>query len=258
MVVPIASVRVVPDTSPEAILLSLLKRHSLSSRPARGGEALEVSEGSTPPPALGRRIASWCGGDEQLAVCGQLVAGRGVLLLKVFRAVLPLVLFLAAVPAASASPTGGEIPHCKPLWSDELPPSDREAQAQDLELSVRYTWETALPAGQHVRWILSLRNRTSLALHLSFRSTQYANVMLLRGGRIVYSWDAKYGFGQSLTARRLGPRETYVCRLGPDLLDLEPGRYELVAYLNSMTRVQRVNIRRSFVVPGWRDLWRLR
>jgi Intracellular proteinase inhibitor len=170
------------------------------------------------------------------------------------RAVLPLVLLLAAVPAASASRPGGEIPHCKTLLS-EVPPSDRSARPQDLELSVRYTLETVLPAGQRVRWILNLRNRTSRALRLSFPSSRYANVVLRRGGRVVYSWSYRRFFLDVVTARRLGARATYVCSLGPDLLDLEPGRYEVVAYLSSMMRAE---TRRSLVVPGWRDHWRRR
>lgn len=101
--------------------------------------------------------------------------------------------------------------------------------------------------GTQVRWTLSLRNRTSKALRLSFRSSQYADVVLRQGGRTVYSWSDHRVFLTVITALRLGAEETYVCSLGPDPLDLEPGRYELIAYLASSVPIR---TRRSFIVRG--------
>jgi Intracellular proteinase inhibitor len=167
----------------------------------------------------------------------------------VSRAVLSLVLLLAAVPAASASRAGSEISHCRTFGV--IPPTHRSAQPRDLDLKVSYSLEPSV-TGQQVRWTLSLRNRTSSALRLSFPTSKYANVVLRQGGKIGYSWSSDRVFAQYVTARRLGPGATYVCNLGPDLLDLEPGRYELIAYLAS--RSVPVRTRRSLVIPGQRLL----
>jgi Intracellular proteinase inhibitor len=78
----------------------------------------------------------------------------------------------------------------------------------------------------------------------------YGNVVLRRGGETVYAWARGHGFLQAVTYRRLGPRETYACRLGPDVLDLQPGRYEVFAYLSLLG--MRAVTRRSLVVP---DPW---
>jgi hypothetical protein len=149
----------------------------------------------------------------------------------VSRVVLSLVLLLAAVPAASASRAGSEISHCRTFLSGILA-TDRSAQPRDLDLRVSYSLETSVTGGQ-VRWTLSLRNRTSSALRLSFPTSQYANIVLRQSGRIVYSWSSHRAFAQVITARRLAPGATYVCNLGPDPLDLQPGRYELIANLAS-------------------------
>jgi Intracellular proteinase inhibitor len=125
--------------------------------------------------------------------------------------------------------------------------SDRLARSRDLDLSVSYALETSV-MGPQARWILSLRNRTSRALRVSFPTSQYANVVLRRGGKIIYSWSAKRGFAQAVSGRRLGAGATYVCTLGPDPLDLEPGRYELIAHLAGKTKPALT--RRSLLVRG--------
>lgn len=167
-------------------------------------------------------------------------------LLSVSRAVLSLVLVLAVVPAASASRAGGEISHCK-TYSSGLSVSDRLARPRDLDLSLSYALETSV-TGPRVRWILSLRNRSPRALRLSFPSSQYANVVLRQGGKIIYSWSANRGFAAVVSGRRLGARATYVCSLGPDPLDVEPGRYELIAHLAGKTKPALT--RRSLLVRG--------
>jgi hypothetical protein len=164
----------------------------------------------------------------------------------VSRAALSLVLLLAPVPAASASRAVREISDCRtfPL-SYPVPVSPRSARPRDLDLKVRSSLATSV-TGPQVRWIISLRNRTSRALRVRFPTSQYGNVVLRQSGKIVYSWSSHYAFAQVISARRLGARATYVCSLGPDPLDLEPGRYELIAYLASTVPVR---IRRSLVVP---------
>jgi hypothetical protein len=163
----------------------------------------------------------------------------------VSRAALSLVLLLAAVPAASASRAVPEIPDCRTFHlSSPVPVSPRDAQPRDLDLRVRYSLATSV-GGPQVRWILSLRNGTPRALRVRFGSSQYADVVLRRSGGIVYQWGSDRVFAQVVTSRLLGARGTYVCSLSPDLFDLEPGRYEVTAYLASGVPVR---IRRSLVV----------
>src|SRR4029450_1173421 len=159
--------------------------------------------------------------------------------------ILSLVLLLAAVPAASVSRAGGEIAECRNLY--RVPLSDPSARPRDLKLRVRHSLKTSA-TGSQVQWTLSLRNRTSRALRLKFPTSQYANVVVRQRRKIVYSWSAERAFLQVVTPRRLPAGATYVCSLGaPDPLDLDPGRYELIAYLASTVPVR---TRRSLVVPG--------
>ena len=167
----------------------------------------------------------------------------------VSRLALSLLLLLVAVPAASASQAGGELPYCGAGPTSGVPVPDRSAGPRDLALSVRSAPATPFP-GQKLRWILSLRNRTSNALHMRFRSSKYAEVVLRRDGEIVYSHTDNHAFLQVVIIWRLDARATYVCELGPDRLDLEPGRYELTADLASSTAP--VGTRRSLLVRGRR------
>jgi hypothetical protein len=79
-------------------------------------------------------------------------------------------------------------------------------------------------------------------------TSQYANVIVRRGGGLKYSWHFRKVFFQAFTGRTLEPGETYVCRLDPDALELEPGRYEVIAYLT--TYRLRVFRRHSLLVNG--------
>jgi hypothetical protein len=162
----------------------------------------------------------------------------------VSRTVLALVLLLAAGAAASTPRAGAEISHCRTFFGAPL--SDRSARPRDLDLQVSYAPGTSI-TGTQVRWTLSLRNRTSKVLRLGFPSSQYAEVVVRQGGRTVYSWSDHRVFLPVVTALRLEAGETYVCSLGPDPLDLEPGRYELIAYLASSVPIR---TRRSLVVRG--------
>jgi hypothetical protein len=83
---------------------------------------------------------------------------------------------------------------------------------------------------------------------LTFPTSQYANVIVRRGGRLVYSWHYRRAFFQAFTGRTLEPGATYVCTLGPDALELDPGRYEVIAYLN--TYGLRVFKRHSLLASG--------
>ena len=122
----------------------------------------------------------------------------------------------------------------------------RLARSSDLDLAVAYVAEST-SAGTRVGWRVTLRNRARKALLLSFPTSQYADVVVRKGGERRHLWSWRIKFQQMVTARTLGPRETYTCTLRPTVLELEPGRYELIAYLTSTTRVF---LRRSLVVRG--------
>ena len=78
-------------------------------------------------------------------------------------------------------------------------------------------------------------------------TSQYADVVVRKGGRLEHRWASGHVFFQAFTHRILRPRETYVCTLEADSLNLEPGRYEVRAYLTSTIRVF---TRRSLLVNG--------
>jgi hypothetical protein len=162
------------------------------------------------------------------------------------RVALTLILLLAAVPAATASRTAtGAVEECR--WPAQSARADRVARPGEVDLNVSFVGEMS-PAGPRARWRLSARNRTKKALALVFPTSQYANVVVRKGGAVVYSWDRRRAVFPAFHARTLRPRENYVCELAPDRIDLEPGRYELIAYLT--TYRLRVFTRRSLLVSG--------
>ena len=150
---------------------------------------------------------------------------------------------LLLVPAAATSSAANGLPECGGGGPSR---TARLARSSDLDLAVAYLAEPS-SAGTRVGWRVTLRNRTRKALVLSFPTSQYADVIVRRGGERRHLWSWRKAFFQLLTARTLGPRETYTCTLRPTVLELEPGRYELIAYLTSTTRVF---LRRSLLVRG--------
>ena len=122
--------------------------------------------------------------------------------------------------------------------------ADRGATAADLHLRVGFRTND-----RQVTWILTLKNRTNKAVRLAFGTSMYGNVLLRRGGEVVYSWASHKGFLQAIGYWVVQPHERYVRALAPDDFDfdaLEPGRYEVDAYLGT---VQRINhARRSFTI----------
>jgi hypothetical protein len=153
-----------------------------------------------------------------------------------------LVVLLALVPAASASQNETtRIADCGTLDNPAVRPV-RVARPRDFDFSVRYSTD-----GTHVRWVLSLRNRTRRAVGIAFPTYQYADVVVRKGGRVEHRWSWRRAFQQAFSHRILRPRETYVCALLPARLDLEHGRYELHAYLTSTIRVE---TRRALLVNG--------
>lgn len=150
---------------------------------------------------------------------------------------------LLVVPAAPTSSAANGLPEC---GGGGLSRPARLARSSDLDFAVAYVAEPS-PAGTRVGWRVTLRNRTRKSVVLSFPTYQYADIIVRRGGERRHVWSWRKAFQQAFTARTLGPRETYTCTLRPTVLELEPGRYELIAYLTSTTRVF---VRRSLLVRG--------
>jgi hypothetical protein len=156
---------------------------------------------------------------------------------------LSVLALLFAAPAAPTSSAANGIPEC---GGGGTARTARLARSSDLDFAVAYVAEPS-SAGTRVGWRVTLRNRTRKAVVLSFPTSQYADVIVRRGGERRHRWSSRKAFFQAFTARTLGPRETYTCTLRPTVLELEPGRYELIAYLTSTTRIF---LRRSLIVRG--------
>jgi hypothetical protein len=156
-----------------------------------------------------------------------------------------LLAFLLAVPAATASGAPAKEPESCDIRVEDFR-NTRPARVGELDFEVAYS-AVSSARGPRVQWVLTLRNRTRKALYLAFPTSQYGNVVVRQGGRIRHSWHLGHAFFQAFTARSIRPRQTYVCTLRPALLDLEPGRYEVLAHLTSTVRV---STRRSLLVRG--------
>lgn len=91
-----------------------------------------------------------------------------------------------------------------------------------------------------------------------FATSQYADVVLSHRGVVVYDWVRGKAFFQAFWTLTLRPHEVYIRSLGrPEEIDtdnLEPGRYELHAFLTSFSPGDRplAEARRPFWVfdPG--------
>ena len=83
-------------------------------------------------------------------------------------------------------------------------------------------------SGEAVRWELSVANRGDQARALMFPSGQQGDVVLEAGGVERYRWSRDKAFVLMISERELGAGETWSFAL-EDVLDVEPGRYSLVA-----------------------------
>jgi hypothetical protein len=85
-----------------------------------------------------------------------------------------------------------------------------------------------LRAGSPVRWTFSIANRGDELRALTFTSGQEGEVVLEVGGVERYRWSRDKVFVSMVTERALEAGETWGFSLD-DVLDVEPGRYSLVA-----------------------------
>jgi Intracellular proteinase inhibitor len=83
-------------------------------------------------------------------------------------------------------------------------------------------------AGEPVRWTLSVTNSGEDPRTLTFASGQEGDVVLEADGVERYRWSRGMAFIQVLSERELDAGETWSFSLD-GVLDVEPGRYSLVA-----------------------------
>jgi hypothetical protein len=83
-------------------------------------------------------------------------------------------------------------------------------------------------SGEAVRWAFSVANRADQARALMFPSGQQGDVVLEADGVERYRWSRDKAFVLMISERELGAGETWSFSL-EDLLDVEPGRYSMLA-----------------------------
>jgi Intracellular proteinase inhibitor len=115
-------------------------------------------------------------------------------------------------------------------------------------LSLRVAPIRGLRSNHPVSWQLAIRNTARRPAGIKFLSAQLADVVLVDRSEQVYRWSARRVFAQPLLRRTLGARSTWSCVLPESLLDVPPGRYQLIARLHTLTG--RPSFRRYVDVAG--------
>jgi hypothetical protein len=111
-----------------------------------------------------------------------------------------------------------------------------EASDPVTGLSIRLEVSPLPPrSGEAVRWDFSVANRGDEARTLTFPSGQQGDVVLEAGGVERYRWSRDKAFVLMITERRLDAGDTWSFSLD-DVLDVEPGRYSLVATVAASPR----------------------
>jgi hypothetical protein len=108
-------------------------------------------------------------------------------------------------------------------------PGVLEASDPASGLAVRLEVSPLTPrSGEAVRWAFSVANHGDAARALMFTSGQEGDVVLEADGVERYRWSRDKVFIQMVTERELDAGETWSFSL-EDELDVEPGRYSLIA-----------------------------
>jgi hypothetical protein len=87
-------------------------------------------------------------------------------------------------------------------------------------------------SGEAVRWALSVANHADEARALTFPSGQEGDVVLETGGVERYRWSRDKAFILMITEHELEAGETWSFSL-EDVLQVEPGRYSVVAWVTA-------------------------
>jgi len=100
-------------------------------------------------------------------------------------------------------------------------------------LTLTLTHTEPLRAGAPVTWTVRVRNGGQEPTTLTFGSGQRAEVVLEQGQAERYRWSGGKVFTQAFAETSIAAGQEESFELKDDTLDVEPGRYELVASLTS-------------------------
>ena len=117
---------------------------------------------------------------------------------------------------------------------------------QGLTLTLSHT--EPLRAKAPVTWALAVRNGGQEPVSLTFASGQRGDVVLSRGSAERYRWSTGKVFTQVFGEMSLGPGQVESFELKDDVLDVEPGQYDLVASVQSQPSP--AEFRRTVTVSG--------
>ncbi len=128
---------------------------------------------------------------------------------------------LAAAVLLSLSACGGE----------EDDPVLEPNQEEGLALTLTHT--EPLKAKAPVTWTVQVRNAGQEPVTLAFASGQRGDVVLSQGSTERYRWSNGKAFTQAFAEMSIAPGQAESFELKDDVLDVEPGQYDLVASLRS-------------------------
>ena len=117
---------------------------------------------------------------------------------------------------------------------------------QGLTMTLDHT--EPLRANAPVTWTLTLRNGGREPVALTFASGQRGDVVLSRGSAERYRWSTGKVFTQVFGEMSLAPGQVESFELKDDVLDVEPGQYDLVASVQSQPSP--AEARRTVTVTG--------
>ena len=125
----------------------------------------------------------------------------------------------APPPPLSVEPCDGEV--------------SEDASGASLEFKLHPDHLEKLARGESVQWVLMVENTGDEAVSLVFFNGQQGDVTLSDESGEVYRWSAARAFSQSINCGTLEPGAAGSILLGDDILEINPGKYELEATVTS-------------------------
>ncbi len=115
-------------------------------------------------------------------------------------------------------------------------------------LVLTLTHTEPLRARAPVTWTLGVRNAGQEPVTLAFSSAQRGDVVLAQDSVERYRWSMGMAFAQVLAEISIAPGQAESFELKDDVLDVEPGQYDLVASLRS--QLSPTEVRQPVTVAG--------
>ena len=116
------------------------------------------------------------------------------------------------------------------------------ASAADVRVEVHRDAVGGLARGEAVEWVLVLENTGDEPVRLVFFSGQQGDVVLSDDSGEVYRWSAARSFTQAIQCATLDAGSLASVILGDDILEINPGKYELEATVASRPAPEPVNM----------------